>query len=422
MATVAKSTRSTTITLAADSAGPFDLNFRLFDDDGIQVYVNNIARTDFTLSSNYVDGYDDNATITFNASLSSGDVIIIDSSLTPGRAVDYLDGPNLTYLQNIELGRLWAAIADIKRDVNRSVKFFGSVSPLALEAGRMVVVNSAGDGMALGAVASEIPAAEGHAQKAKKWAEEVEDTEVETGQYSALHWAAKAAASAAAAATFDPNDFYTKVQADARYPLISSNVLPPSWIPDQATAEAGTNNTQGMTPLRVRQLIDADIIAQGVISGGSVADVVVEIPTGFEVIEIETFGFAPETDGSALGFQVGTGTVGSPVWQTTYAQSITNNTGGTISGATSATTYLQLVGASNSAGGYGQKCAALLEGFNASGLFAYIAKGFSTNTTPARQLLEFGGAQETVSTRTLLRLIAVPGNIKDLTYKIRGIR
>lgn len=200
MATVAKTPRSTTITLASDSAGPFDLTFRLFDDDGIQVYVNDIPRTDWTLSSNYVDGYDDNATVTFDASLSSGDVILVDSSLTPGRSDDYLDGPNLTYLQNIELGRIWAALADIKRDVNRSAKFFGAVSPLALEAGRMVVVNGAGDDLALGAIAAEIPAAEGHAQKAKQWAEEDEDVEVETGEYSAKHHSAKSAGWATTAA------------------------------------------------------------------------------------------------------------------------------------------------------------------------------------------------------------------------------
>lgn len=79
--------------------------------------------------------------------------------------------------------------------------------------------------------------------KAGQWAEEAEDVEVETGQYSALHWAAKAAAdavltaadvassaasasaasasasaaaaSAAAAATFDPANFYLRTALDA---------------------------------------------------------------------------------------------------------------------------------------------------------------------------------------------------------------
>lgn len=177
----------------------------------------------------------------------------------------------------------------------------------------------------------------------------------------------------------------------------------------------------GLYLIRTSAISDV-VIASGTISGGSVAEVVVEIPTEFEDVEIETFGFVPVTDGAALGFQVGTGTVGSPTWQTTYAQTITSNTGGTVSGSASATTYLQLAGASNAAGGFAQYCEAPVKGFNVSGFLAYTGKGYSTNTTPARQLLIFGGAQETTSVRTLLRLIAVPGNIKDLKYTIKGKR
>jgi hypothetical protein len=51
--------------------------------------------------------------------------------------------------------------------------------------------------------------------KAKEWAEANEDSEVETGQYSAKHHALKAAASAEAAATFDPVNFYSKTEMDA---------------------------------------------------------------------------------------------------------------------------------------------------------------------------------------------------------------
>ena len=39
MATVPKSDRITVITLASAIAGPFDLTFRLFDDDGLAVFV-----------------------------------------------------------------------------------------------------------------------------------------------------------------------------------------------------------------------------------------------------------------------------------------------------------------------------------------------------------------------------------------------
>jgi len=48
--------------------------------------------------------------------------------------------------------------------------------------------------------------------KASRWAEEAEDVEVDGGKYSAKHHAAKAAASALAAATFDPGSYYTKAE------------------------------------------------------------------------------------------------------------------------------------------------------------------------------------------------------------------
>ncbi|CAH1657224.1 conserved hypothetical protein [Hyphomicrobiales bacterium] len=52
--------------------------------------------------------------------------------------------------------------------------------------------------------------------KAQKWADEAENVEVEAGKHSAKHWAQKAAASAAAAATFDPSSYYTKVEVYAK--------------------------------------------------------------------------------------------------------------------------------------------------------------------------------------------------------------
>jgi hypothetical protein len=51
--------------------------------------------------------------------------------------------------------------------------------------------------------------------KAEEWATQDEDVNVTgTSEYSAKHYSAKAAASAASAATFDPNDYYTKTVSD----------------------------------------------------------------------------------------------------------------------------------------------------------------------------------------------------------------
>lgn len=166
MATVAQSDRTTIVTLASAIAGPFDLTFRLFDDDGLSVFVNSLPRTDFTISSTYVDGYDDDATITFNAPLSIDDVVIIDSDLSPSRAQDYLNGPGLVEKQNVEFARIWSVLQDLRRGVGRSVKSFTSLSPITLIAGRLLIVNSAGTSIEMGPEADDIAGAQGYAASA----------------------------------------------------------------------------------------------------------------------------------------------------------------------------------------------------------------------------------------------------------------
>lgn len=75
--------------------------------------------------------------------------------------------------------------------------------------------------------------------KAEKWAEENEDVEVETGKYSAKHYASKAA-------TFDPDDYY------ARYPVpydIANNSynLRADIDVNEFVTSIGVNRTIGLT-------------------------------------------------------------------------------------------------------------------------------------------------------------------------------
>lgn len=165
MATVAKSTRSTTITLASASAGPFDLDFRLFDDDGVDVYVNGLSRTDWTLTAAYDDGFDDNATITFAADLDAADVIVVDSALSPHRDSDYIDGPGLTKKLNIEFARIWSALSDLTRDTGRSLRIFGGADPIELGVGQTIIRTA--DGVEAGPTGTEISNAQGYALEAK---------------------------------------------------------------------------------------------------------------------------------------------------------------------------------------------------------------------------------------------------------------
>ncbi|WP_317959865.1 glycoside hydrolase family protein [Phaeobacter inhibens] len=149
MATVSKSDRSTTITLASASAGPFDLDFRLFDTDGLAVYVNDAPREDWTLSARFNDGFDDNATLTFNAPLGEGSIIIIDGALTPWRQQDYLNSGQLVQKFNVELGRIWSVLAELFRNSRRSLRFFKAIDPVPLTAGKVLAINAEGTGIQL---------------------------------------------------------------------------------------------------------------------------------------------------------------------------------------------------------------------------------------------------------------------------------
>ncbi|MFV1626863.1 hypothetical protein VWY34_14135 [Phaeobacter sp. JH20_02] len=149
MATVAKSDRSTTITLASASAGPFDLDFRLFDTDGLAVYVNDAPREDWTLSTSFNDGFDDNATLTFDAPLGEGSIIIIDGALTPWRQQNYLNSGQLVQKFNVELGRIWSVLAELFRNSRRSLRFFKAIDPVPLTAGKVLAINAEGTGIQL---------------------------------------------------------------------------------------------------------------------------------------------------------------------------------------------------------------------------------------------------------------------------------
>ncbi|WP_336741320.1 phage tail protein [Aureimonas altamirensis] len=72
------------------------------------------------------------------------------------------------------------------------------------------------DASASAAAASAAAAADARTLS-QRWASNPEDVVVQAGMFSALHYSAKAQASAAAAATFDPANFYTRQEADQRY-------------------------------------------------------------------------------------------------------------------------------------------------------------------------------------------------------------
>lgn len=169
MATVAKNSRTNQITLGSDSAGPFNVGFRLFDDDGLEIYVDGelqTVTTDYTISSSYENGYDDAATITFTSAQSSGSVIDILGNMAPDREADYTNGdPQLTAKLNIEFGRVWASLSEVKRNASRAIRsMVGNLAAFTPENGKALIFV---DGVpTMGPTADEIESAQGYAEAA----------------------------------------------------------------------------------------------------------------------------------------------------------------------------------------------------------------------------------------------------------------
>jgi hypothetical protein len=130
MATLAKTTRSTSYTLASPSAGPFLLGYRLFDDDAVEVYVDGVRRFDWTGSRAYANGFDDNASITFFSALPTGSKIVLETMLRPNRSANYTPAdPSLVSNLNIELARIWSTLGDHDREIKRSARVLGVEQP-----------------------------------------------------------------------------------------------------------------------------------------------------------------------------------------------------------------------------------------------------------------------------------------------------
>jgi hypothetical protein len=167
MATVSTAPRTTTITLATATAGPFDVGFRVFDADRLSVFVNGVPHEGWAfVDEAFADGYMDDAQIEFNDDLESGDVILIDADLTPIRAADYVNGdPRMVEKLNTELGRLWSSVADVRRDAKRSLRAVDEVDrPVEMVTDAVPIWN--GTHWESGPSAGEIAAAQEYAESA----------------------------------------------------------------------------------------------------------------------------------------------------------------------------------------------------------------------------------------------------------------
>lgn len=164
-------TRKNTVTLGSSSAGPINVGFRLFSTD-IRVFVDDEETTAFTLTATFEDGFEDDATITFDSAQDAGAKIDIISDYQPERSEDYLaSDPQLAQKLNIELGQLWGRVADANRDIARAPLIPVDASTLDLHlpnpiSGATLVGRSDGKGWDTGPTSDEISNAQTYATNA----------------------------------------------------------------------------------------------------------------------------------------------------------------------------------------------------------------------------------------------------------------
>lgn len=242
----------------------YSFGFKVFDDDHIEVYYDGEAATpgsDFTVALSPDQDLTPGGTVTLTPNPGLGITVTIlryvpHSQLTDYRPYDPF--PAETHERALDLSAMGRQ--QLQDEVDRSLKA-GVATPPGVsyelpspEANRGLYWNENEDGMVNGPTVAEIEAdkdaaaasaaeaaasaalAGTHASaaansaanaatsevnaaaseaKAQEWAETPEDVEVEPGQYSALHWAAKAAASAAEAEAWAAKFSFYDIQGGA---------------------------------------------------------------------------------------------------------------------------------------------------------------------------------------------------------------
>lgn len=191
----------------------------ILDSSGIETELTVTAQYSVTLNPDGSGG-----ALTTVATWAAGNTLIVYRETEHTQETEYKN--NQAFDQGVltsDLDKATMMIQEVDEKVGRALKLkkssaLESVEVADLVAGKVLKVNSSGDGIDMGPVGDDIASAQANAEaaatardgaqtaqaaaelardKAGKWAEETENVEVETGKYSAKHYSAKAAESAA---------------------------------------------------------------------------------------------------------------------------------------------------------------------------------------------------------------------------------
>lgn len=165
----------------------YSIPFSYLDESHIKVIVNSVVQGVGAYT------FPTQTTIEITAQPPAGQVVTI-RRVTPAttRFVDFQNAATLTESDlDLNSDQLFYIMQEsLDANVNSWITQAAFDSIIAAQAVCLGYIDDCEDQVDL--AASQVTLATAQQEKAQKWAEEVEDTPVETGKYSALHWAAKA--------------------------------------------------------------------------------------------------------------------------------------------------------------------------------------------------------------------------------------
>jgi hypothetical protein len=162
-------------------------------------------------------------------------------------------------------------------------------------------------------------------------------------------------------------------------------------------------------------------IASDVVTGATLSQIVVEVPSDFQTVILDVQGFVPSSSGANLAVQVGTGTAASPTWQTSYEEVFVQGNGTAVTTGQSFPTAVSITPNTNSTPGPNSS-RVVVTGMNASGFCEISAQCGSINSTPEKLVATIHGHQATSAVRTVLRIIPSTGTITAMRYQVHGVR
>lgn len=458
----------------------FVVTFPIFATEDITVYVDGVVETLYTINATFVNGRATNAQVVLNTPVTDVDVEIY-GTRSPRRENNYLgNSPSLSdNLQN-DVDAVTAVQQEQSRDFSTSLRTSAGappVSPLAGDAAaradRTIKFTADGLGIEYGPNASDITEAQNHALKAKQWAEEDEDVEVETGEYSAKHhsaksagWAttaaAEAAAAAASAASINPTQVVVVNGSDTV--LLSHNnavLFCTTTLTLSLTAAAALGNGFKLTVIadggdvtidpngsETIDLAPSLLLRRGEIVSfvgdgtefwslsrlgnpdqlfdvtSPVASLAFDVPPGVKTARITYDNFEPVNNDDALGLQIGVnGSGGAFLTTSSYFNHYVNLVVATVNGSQITTTHFgistQIDNALPTPHGYGYG-EVVIQGLNQASEVVKIFGSRGGFNSSAQQIggMFNGRITSTEDNFNAIRLIGSTGNINKLRGRI----